>query len=78
MTDDDRMELGLLRRNADSLGLYVNEHRDFDPCRGSDGPLYIQEKRKFREARAVTLLKYASIEQVWQFLGDYRSKQNAQ
>jgi hypothetical protein len=77
MTDDDRIELDLLKRNADSLGLYINEHRDFDPCRGN-GSLYVQHKLRHRSEPRITLLKWASIEQVWQFIGDYRSKQNAQ
>jgi hypothetical protein len=74
-TLEDEAEIDLLKRNADALGLYVNVHRDFDPCRGN-GPLYVQHKLRHHSEPRVTLLKYASIEQVWQFLGDYRSNHN--
>lgn len=63
-------EFDALVRRADLLGLFLQEHRMFDPCRGG-GPYYIAEKRKFREQHCETLLKYATAEHCWDFLERY-------
>ena len=67
----DAAELEFLQRRADALGLYCNEHRNFDPCRGN-GSLFIIEKRKSKGQECHTFLKYATPEQCWEFLDDYR------
>lgn len=63
----DVEELELMRRKADALGLYVNEHRQYDPCR-SNGPLYVADKKKHHTDRPVTHLRYASPQMVWDLL----------
>ena len=64
----DAEELELMQRKAEAFGLYVNEHRNFDPCRGSAGSLFVMDKRKFRGEQCRTHLSYASAEMVWDLL----------
>jgi hypothetical protein len=67
MASVDAEELELLQRKAAAFDLYLNEHRNYDPCRGT-GSLFIIEKRKFRDQECRTYLKYATPEQCWEFL----------
>ena len=69
MASTDPEELELLQRRAAALGLYCNEHKNYDPCRGG-GPLFVIEKRKSRGQECETFLKYATPEQCWEFFKD--------
>ena len=62
-------EFDLIVRKADALGFHVQRHRQWDPNR-EGGPLYVQHRRKFREEHQDSLLRYATAEEVWQFLAD--------
>ncbi len=66
----DAEEFDFLQRRADALGLYLNEHRNYDPCVGS-GSLYIQTKRKWPGEKCTGLLKYATPAQCWEFFETY-------
>jgi len=65
----DPAEFDLLKRRADDLGLYLNEHRDADWF--SDAVFYIMPKRKSAGQPCPSLLKYATAEQCWKFLDRY-------
>jgi hypothetical protein len=67
MAETDDIEFDLLRRRADEAGFFVQRHRDYDPCRGG-GDLYLQEKRELRRDRMPSLLKYATADQIHEFL----------
>jgi hypothetical protein len=73
MAEVEPEELELLKRRANSLNLYINEHRSFDPCRG--GSLYIMPRRKFQGDRVESLLTYATPEQCWEFFESYARTQ---
>ena len=53
--------------------LYRNKHLGWDPTRGN-GDLYLQFKLKSAEQRRETLLKYATKEQVWDFIRDIEER----
>lgn len=63
----DPIDLELMQRKAAALGLYVNEHRNYDPCLPG-GPLYVQDIRKFNGQNCPSHLKYATPEMIWEFL----------
>lgn len=64
-------EFEFLKRRADSLNLFIAEHKNFDPCLGN-GSLYIMPKRKTPQERCPTFLKYATPEQCWEFFEAYK------
>lgn len=66
---DDEVEFDLLRRRAEELGLFVQRHRNYDPCRGT-GDLYLMPKRRFRSERVETILKYATVDECHAFLNE--------
>jgi hypothetical protein len=69
MADVDEMELDLLKRQADTLGLYVNRHREILLCDIMDGRVfYLQRKRKSHGEVCPTILKYATVEEVQDYL----------
>lgn len=68
MQFDDETEFDLLRRRAEELGFFVQRHRQYDPCRGSGGDLYLMPKRKFRGEHVDTILKYASVDECHAYL----------
>jgi hypothetical protein len=70
----DAEEFEFLKRKASALGLYIQEHRQYDPCIGG-GPLYIQRKKKFGGEHVDTLLRYATPEKAWEFLNTYEQVQ---
>lgn len=60
----DVSELVVLQAKARLLGLYVGEHRTYDPCLPG-GPYFVVPKRKRGEDGTMpTLLKYATREDV--------------
>lgn len=66
----DAEELEFLQRRAAALGLYCNEHKNFDPCRGT-GSLFVVPIRKFRNEHRPSLIKYATPAQCWEFFETY-------
>ncbi len=67
---DDDEEFDLLRRRADELNLFLQRHRNFDPCCGN-GEFYIMEKRKSREQHCRSFIRYSTAEACWAFLNEY-------
>jgi hypothetical protein len=65
----DPVDLEFMQRKAASLGLYVGEHRTFDPCMPG-GPLFVQDIRKSRGQPCPSHLRYATAEMVWDFLNE--------
>jgi hypothetical protein len=66
--DDDVTELSVLQRKARPLGFHVAEHKQFDPCRGN-GPYFVVPKRRNKqEGYQPTLLRYATAQEVTDFL----------
>jgi hypothetical protein len=64
-------DLFTLRNLARPRGFWVGEHVDFDPCRGG-GPYYIVPRRMSAdEPNHMPLLKYATAQQVEEFLANY-------
>ena len=68
-TDDEVTEHSVLVRKARPLGFYVGEHKFFDPAMGG-GPYFVVAKRgRGNTGEAMpTILKYATREQVEEFL----------
>jgi hypothetical protein len=69
MAETSDMELDLLRIRADAAGCYVGRHRNWDPARGG-GDLFLQWRRKFRNAPLETILKYATPDAINQRLAE--------
>lgn len=60
-------EVMTLRQKAGPLGIYVGEHKVFDPCRG--GPYFLVPKRRNKDdGLQPTLLRFATAEQVEAYL----------
>jgi hypothetical protein len=69
MADISEMELDLLKRQADTLGLYVNTHRDNSLVNIMDGKvLYLQRKKKAHDDHPASILKYATVDEVQDYL----------
>jgi hypothetical protein len=69
MADVSEMELDLLKRQADTLGLYVNTHRDNSLVNMMDGKvLYLQRKKKWTGDHPASILKYAAVDDVQDYL----------
>lgn len=71
-SETDAIEFDLLVKRGGALGLYVQRHKQYDPC-APGGDLYVQEQRgRFLRAGGVgnppSLLRYATAEQVHEFL----------
>jgi hypothetical protein len=47
-TETDDMELDLIRRRADACNMYVNRHKQVDPC-APGGDLYLQRQKEIPE-----------------------------
>lgn len=60
-------DFDLLRRRCDELNLFVQRHKQWDPIRGT-GDLYLMPKRKFREEHCDSILRYATAEQIWDYI----------
>ena len=67
MPETDEVEFDLLRRRAAELGFHVQRHRVFDPTLGN-GDLYIMEKRRFPGEWLPTILKYATADDIHEYL----------
>ena len=70
---DDEVEIDLLKRRARELGLYLNEHKAWDPTLGN-GSLYIMPARTRKSEHVDSLAKFLTIEQAWQFLHEYANE----
>lgn len=67
MGETDQIEFEHLQRRAFDMGFHVERHRAYDPCR-SGGDLYLQPRKKFRNEQAVTILRYATVDEIWTWL----------
>jgi hypothetical protein len=67
MSETPEKDFDLLARRAADLGYYVQRHRQWDPNFGT-GDLYIMERRRFPGERLPTILKYATADEIHNYL----------
>ncbi len=77
--ETDQEEFDLLDKRAKALGYHLQRHKVFDPCMPYGGDLYIQRRKAIYEFEGGTgdppsLLRYASAEQIHQFLFERESE----
>lgn len=63
-SETSQMELDLLQRRAELVGMYVNRHRQWDPLTDSGGDLYLMERKTRRNPKPPSMLRYATAEQI--------------
>jgi len=61
------IEFDLVVRRARDAGMYCNRHKNWSPL-DSGGDLYLMPKRKHKDDKVPTILKFATCEQVHQEL----------
>ena len=60
-------EFSNIHERAFQLGFYVGRHINFDPCRAG-GDLYVMPRATFKGEKCPTLVKYATVDEVWDFI----------
>lgn len=64
---DDDDTLFTLQNIARPKGFYVGLHKQFDPLLPG-GPFFLMYRKRSKDDRSPTLLKYATAEQIEEFL----------
>lgn len=78
---DAQMEYDLLRKFAGDLKFHAQVHRDFDPMTQAPGRekafWYLQPNKSWRKESNESILRYATADEVYAWLIEYRRQQSA-
>jgi hypothetical protein len=61
--ETSQIDFDLVVRRARDAGMYVNRHKSWGPF-DSGGDLYLMPRKRFRDEKVQTILKYATADQV--------------
>lgn len=71
MPATDDMEFDLVVKRAREAGFFVQRHRNYDPCQGNGGDLYLMPRRGDLGVHAETLLKYTTADEIHKWIYEY-------